>query len=445
MALKTSDELRARLALFPLSTRLEEETLTVSGWSLQELAEQYKTPLYIYDQATLENALEDYRFALRTHYPGESGIVYAGKAFLCLALAQWSAKHGLLLDCSSAGEIAIAVAAGVPRSQVLLHGVGKDRDDFSAALKHAALLVADHLGEVERFIALLQETQPPQAPALWLRLRPDLTVSTHPYTQTGQSDSKFGMGSEEWLQALQTALQAGLTVEGIHFHLGSQFRDPSPLIPAASLALDVVAEAQRRWDWLPRSFCAGGGWGMPYHEDDLPYPLVEEYVRQLSTAVAEGCRDRHLPLPNLYIEPGRSLIARSGVALYRVSAVKASASRRWIILDGGLADNPRPALYGARYTALPVTRPFRPPMGVAWLAGPYCESGDVLIEALPMPEVQLGEVLAVPMSGAYHLSMASNYNGARRPAVLWLQPGQVKVVRQRESLHDLYRLDLPLE
>jgi len=269
-------------------------------------------------------------------------------------------------------------------------------------------------------------------------------VQTHAHTQTGQAGSKFGMAPEEIRAAVRRALAAGLPLTGLHFHQGSHFHDPAPLGPALDTALDLGAELRGEFGWLPTVLCPGGGWGVAYHEDDLPQPPVESYVALIAGRLREGCARRGLPLPRLQLEPGRSLVARAGLALYRVGAVKEVAGRRWLLVDGGLADNPRPALYGARYSALPVEEPGRPYAGPAWIGGPYCESGDVLIHGLPMPEVAVGELIAVPAGGAYQLSMASNYTGAGRPAVLWLEEGREQVVQRREDPADLLRRDVPL-
>jgi diaminopimelate decarboxylase len=225
-------------------------------------------------------------------------------------------------------------------------------------------------------------------------------------------------------------------VKGLHFHLGSQFRDPAPILAALDKTLDLAAAIGMEEGW---TLCPGGGLGVAYHEDELPQPSIREYVRVVAEKVIGGCRQRKLSLPRLQLEPGRSLVARAGVALYWVGTVKESAGRRWLLLDGGLADNPRPALYGARYSALPVQEPEREPVGPTWLAGPYCESGDILIEGLPLAEVKPDELVAVPVSGAYQLSMASNYNGACRPAVVWLADGVARLIQARETLDDLAR------
>ena len=440
-------EFEKRLALFPITTQVEEKDgrrfLSIAGCDLPALADEYGTPLYLFDRATLDASVASYRRSLAAAYPAPSGLTYAGKAFLCLAIAAWTQQQDLWVDCTGIGEISIAAAAGVPRQHILVHGVSKSQADLQAALSQAGAIVVDNLTELQNLAA--QAKQHSQAlPDLWLRLRPGLAVQTHVHTQTGQDDSKFGMSHAEFTQAVQFCLQNNLPLTGLHFHQGSHFHDPAPLAPAIETALDLAAELHSTYGWMPVVFCPGGGWGVPYHEDDLPHPSLDQYVQFAAHTLQEDCRQRGLPLPRLQLEPGRSLVAQAGVALYRLGAVKHTSHRRWLMLDGGLADNPRPALYGARYTALPIANPQRPSDGPAWLAGPYCESGDVLISDLPMPDMQPGELLAVPVSGAYHLSMGSNYNGARKPAVLWLEDGSARLIQRRETLEDLLRRDIPL-
>jgi len=439
--------LKSRLPLFPITTRLEKRLgrlcLTVAGCDLMELAEQFGTPLYLYDQATLEAALEAYRYALHHYYPGESGLTYAGKAFLCVAMAQWVERHGLWLDCAGAGELYIALAAGVRREHILVHGVNKDAQSLSYAVKLGGVIVVDNMDELAR-LALLVHQARSAFPSLWLRLRPGLPVMTHAYIQTGQEDSKFGLSFEEAARAVRFCREHNLPLSGLHFHLGSHFHDLAPLRLAIEEAMEFAQAMRSRYAWLPQTFSPGGGWGVAYHEDDLPHPSIEQYVQFVAQALVSACERRNLPLPRLQLEPGRSLVARAGVALYRLGAVKYTPNRRWLLLDGGLADNPRPALYQARYTALPVLHPDRPPSGSAWLGGPYCESGDVLIEDLLMPDLQPGELIAIPVSGAYQLSMGSNYNGAFRPAVLWLHNGRAQLIQRRETPEDLIARDFAL-
>ena len=438
-----------RLELFPITTKIVETgidaQLTIADCDLTALAERFGTPLYLYDQASMDAAVAAYRQALARHYPGETGITYAGKAFMCVAAAQWVQHQNLLLDCTGAGELRIAAAAGVNRAGILVHGVNKSAADLAAAMTQAGVIVLDNLTELERLVALRQTTGEP-TPELWLRVRPGVAVETHAYRQTGQQDSKFGMSVAEASEAVALCQAQQLPLTGIHFHQGSHFHDPQPIGPAIETALDLIVRLREQHDWTPQVFCTGGGWGVAYHEDELPHPAIDAYVAFIADALVEGCQQRGLPLPRLQVEPGRSLTARAGVAVYRVGAVKHTPQRRWLLSDGGMADNPRPALYGARYSALPIQQPLRANSGPAWLGGPYCESGDVLIQALDLPEMQVGELLAVPVSGAYHLNMGSNYNGACKPAVVWLRQGKAYLIQRRETVDDLIARDyiLPL-
>lgn len=430
-----------RLALFPDATRIQDDALFIAGHALAALAEQYGTPLYVYDRATLEASVKAYTEALAAYYPAPARITYAGKAFLCKAIAEWTQAHDLFVDCTGEGEIAIAIAGGVPYHNILVHGVNKSISDLQAAIQHAGTIVIDNLTELKRLKELLS-TSHSLLPNLWLRLLPGVAVHTHhAHTQTGQHDSKFGMTQDEIHKAVAFCKLHNLPIKGIHFHQGSNFRDPEPLIPAIDMALDLAKEIGFRGEW---HFCPGGGWGVAYHEDELPNPSIESYVRGIAESVVEGCRARGLDLPHLHFEPGRSLVARAGVAIYRVGAVKRRGDKMWLLTDGGMADNPRYALYGARYSCLTVTGLGRERTEKISIAGPYCESGDVVIEDLPMPEVAEGELIAIPVAGAYHLSMSSNYNGARRPAVLWLEDGQAKLIQKRETVDDLLRRDISI-
>lgn len=454
-----SIRLTERLSLFPDSTSTENDSLVIAGQDLASLAADHGTPLYIYDRATLDASLAEYQTALRKYYAAPAHITYAGKAFLCKAIARWTQSHNLLVDCTGQGEIAIAVAGGVPRENILVHGVNKSGEDIRSAIEHAATIVLDNLTELRlihiillgghqdgvrersdrRISTTTSETlRSDQSDInLWLRLLPGLPVRTHhSHTQTGQHDSKFGMTRDEILEAASFCGEHGLPLKGIHFHQGSNFRDPEPLISAIDMALDLAKEIGFSGEW---HFCPGGGWGVAYHEDELPGPSLESYVRGIAEAVVEGCQARGLDLPHLHLEPGRSLIARAAVAVYRVGAVKKRQAKTWLLTDGGMADNPRFAMYGAKYTCLPVTGVGREGSGRVSIAGPYCESGDILIEDLLMPGVEEGELVAIPVAGAYHLSMSSNYNGARRPAVLMLERGKAELIIRRETVDDLLK------
>ncbi len=427
-----------RLDLFPISTKIENDILSIAGHNLAKLAEEHGTPFYLYDKATMDHAAAGYKTALASHYPGLDSVTYAGKAFLCTAIAQWTQSHGLFVDCTGEGEIAIALAGGVPREQILVHGVNKSVNDLKSAMQHAGTIVVDNLTELKRLHQLFT-IHSSLLPDLWLRLLPGVAVDTHHiHTQTGQHDSKFGMTGEEILEAARYCNDHNLPLNGIHFHQGSNFRDTSPLKAAVEIGLEIAKEIGFANDW---HFSPGGGWGVAYHEDELPQPDMNEYVRVIAENVIEGCKARGLSLPHLHLEPGRSLVARAGVAIYRVGAIKRRGDKVWVLTDGGMTDNPRHAMYGARYSCLPVSGPGGERSEIVSIAGPYCESGDVVIENLLMPKIQEGDLIAIPASGAYHLSMSSNYNGARKPAVLWLEAGKVRVIQRRETIMNLLARD----
>jgi len=424
-----------KLLLFPISTEIVADKLTIGGCDLQSLAEEYGTPLYLYDRSDLDSAASLYRRFLGESWPGQWTVTYAGKAFLCTAIAQWAQGQGFMVDCTGAGEIGIAVRAGLSQKQIVVHGVNKSEADLQAAIQHAGIIVVDNLSELGRLVRLAKTNTLPE---LWLRFQPGSSVETHAYTQTGHAKSKFGMSREQILEAVAICRENQLPLNGLHFHQGSQFRDPEPLGDGIDKALDLVKEIGFEGAW---HLSPGGGWGVAYHEDDLPQPPVELYVRFVAENLKAGCQKRGLRLPHLHLEPGRSLVAKAGVAVYRVGTVKQMAGKTWLLIDGGLADNPRHALYGARYSCLTVEKATGSPTQVVSIAGPYCESGDVLIEQIPLRAVEENELIAIPVSGAYHLSMASNYNGACRPAVVLLENGQARLIRARETVDDLTRRD----
>jgi diaminopimelate decarboxylase len=429
----------SRLPLFPITTKIENNILTIAGHSLIELAEEYGTPLYLYDRATMDASARDYQTALAAHYPSPASVTYAGKAYLGKSIAEWTRSRRLLVDCTGEGEIAMAQAGGVPRDHILVHGVNKSAADLNAAIQHAGIIVVDNLTELFRLQELFLKDHS-SFPNLWLRLLPGVAVDTHhAHTQTGQHDSKFGMTREELLEAAQFCKQNGLPLNGIHFHQGSNFRDAGPLRAAIEIGLDLAIEIGFENEW---HFCPGGGWGVAYHEDELPQPDSNDYVKLIAEEVIAGCKQRGLAQPHLHLEPGRSLVARAGVAIYRVGSIKRRTGKVWILTDGGMTDNPRHAMYGARYSCLTVSNPGAGGSERVSIAGPYCESGDVVIEDLPMPRMEVNDLLAIPAAGAYHLSMSSNYNGSRRPAVLMLEEGKATLIQRRETIEDLLRRDV---
>ncbi len=422
------------LSLFPLTASVQSGgKLTIAGHDLEKLADTYGTPLYLFDAATLRGQVERLKSLLGGAYPGETAVAYAAKAYFSSRFAARLPGLGVEVDAVSLAEMQVAQRAGFAPEAIHLHGNNKSEAELRTALEwgiHA--VVVDSLDELD-FLEGIAAALGKRA-RIWLRVAPDLDVRTHPHIATGSATSKFGLHLENGQAAAAIQRARGsqwLDAVGLHFHLGSQLNDPAPYREAIERMFALAGES----GLVLQEFSPGGGWGVRYtgeDPDDDPAPWIDTVCR----TVVQGCESRGWNLPRLVIEPGRWLVARAGVAVYTVGAQKETAEgERVVAVDGGIADNPRPALYGARYTACKVTNP-QAGGALARLAGRFCESGDVLIPQVALPPLRRGDRLAMPAAGAYQLAMASNYNLAPRPAVLWLEEGRVEVLQAREKLPD---------
>lgn len=417
--------------------------LEIGGCDAVALAEAHGTPLYLLDEATFRAAGRAYRAAFARSYAGPSAIHYAGKALLNSAVAQIVADEGLGLDVVSGGELHVALHAGFPAERVHMHGNAKPRAEIEQALlAGVGRIVVDNLDELD-LLARLVAGRADQA-AILLRLSPAIVADTHAYIETGSADSKFGLPLAA-LDAAAALIRAtpGLRLAGLHVHLGSQIFDVAPLRRAIGVLLDCAARLRDQHDIVVDEISPGGGLGAPYTAEQ-PAPDLGAYAAAIGGALADGCAARALPLPRLLVEPGRSLIARAGVALYSVVATKPLAgpgATRYLHIDGGMADNIRPALYGARYTALLANRAADPASEVVHVAGRFCESGDVLLRDIALPRAGPGDLLAVAVAGAYTLSMASNYNMIPRPPLLLVGAGRARIIQRRETYADLLARD----
>ena len=435
------------LDLFPLGARVDEDgQLWLGGCLASSLAGEFGTPLYVFDEETLRGRCRDYRRALARHYPGQCHVAYASKATLNLALAQLLAQEGLSLDVVSGGELYVARQAGFPAERIHFHGNNKTLAELAAALEAGVgRFVVDNFYELETLERLAAERRV-RVP-VWLRLSPNVDVHTHDYRKTGLLDSKFGfsLGTGQAQRALTRAAGSPhLELVGLHAHIGSQIFDTEPYAETVVALLDFAASMATHAGFTLHEFSPGGGWAVPYDETDVA-ATVDQNVQALCVAVVDGCRRRQLAPPTLVIEPGRSIVAPAAVALYRVGARKEIPGvRTYVSVDGGMADNIRPALYGARYTALAASKAHQPAQETVTVAGRFCESGDVLIRDIPLPRLEPGDLLAVPTVGAYCLPMASNYNLVPRPAVVLVRDGRARLIQRRETLSDLTARDLPL-
>src|SRR5690349_13567735 len=407
--------------------------MEVGGCDLVELAHRHGTPLYVYDEATVRLRASEYVAAM-----GASGqVLYSAKAFASPQFLRVVAEEGLGLDVVSAGELHLALTSGFPRERIHFLGNNKSVDDLQAAYRAGSTIVIDGDHEFE----LLRQVVPDgRRASVMLRLSPGVKPDTHDHISTGQLDSKFGFSIESGAarKAVETALKHPcLDLVGLHSHIGSQIFALGAYEQAMDIMLGLLAELRDSLGYEPRKLGAGGGLGIAYTQNDDP-PTPRHFVETVRHALLDGCARRGLKVPQLVVEPGRSIAGPAGVALYTVGSIKEIPGvRRYVAVDGGMGDNIRPKLYGARYEAFLVSGPDRPADGKVTIAGKYCESTDILITDIEMPALKSGDVICLPAAGAYCLAMASNYNGMPRPEVLMLRDGEARVMRRRETLEDL--------
>lgn len=418
-------------------------SLELGGCDALELAAEYGTPLYVMDETLIRARCRDYLAAFGARRV-EADVAYAGKAFLTLAMCRIVAEEGMALDVVSAGELEAALAAGFAPERVYFHGNNKTAVELATALESGVgRVVVDSLSELARLSSLAQELG--RRVAISVRVAPGVDAHTHEYIQTGRSDSKFGIplldGSA--LSAAGAALRSRwLELKGFHCHIGSQILNLAPFQVAAERMVEFAAEVKAETGFEMEELNLGGGLGVPYLPGDAA-PSIDEYVEALVGVVRAKARECGLRMPRLVVEPGRSIVAQAGTTLYRVGTIKRIPGvRTYACVDGGMADNPRPMLYGARYHVIVANRAAAQPTESVWVAGRFCETGDILVKEAAVPEIEEGDVLAVLCTGAYNHSMASTYNMWPRPAVVMVGGGAAQLIVRRETCGELVRRDV---
>ncbi|MEU7702905.1 diaminopimelate decarboxylase [Streptomyces sp. NPDC039028] len=414
--------------------------LLVGGVPLAEIAEGHGTPVYVLDEAEVRARCRAYRGA----FP-DAGIHYAAKAFLCRALARWVEEEGLGLDVCSAGELELAVAAGFPADRILLHGNAKSPQDLATALRlGVGRIVIDTPAEIARIAAAVG---PEGRQKVMVRVTPGITAGGHHKIRTGADGQKFGLSLRDGhaRHAIARTLgQPRLELTGLHCHLGSQITDAKPYLLAVRRLVGLMARIRDTHGVTLPELDLGGGHGIAYRPGE-PALDLPSLARRVRAELAESCAAAGLPVPRLVIEPGRAVAGPAGVAVYRVLAVKRTPGGTFVAVDGGMSDNPRPALYGVRYAPRLAGR--RSPGGDerVTVVGRHCEAGDVLAEDVLLPaDTHPGDLLAVPVAGAYHLSMASSYNLVGRPPVVAVLDGHARLLVRRETTGDLRARDVGL-
>ncbi len=415
-------------SLFPDTAVLHENGVTVGGVELGELAERYGTPLFVYDEATLRAR------CLEAASVFDDGVAFASKSFLCSAMARLAFEEGLCIDVATGGELNLTLRAGVPASRIIMHGNNKSASEIEYAIAVGVhRFVVDNFDEIVRLRAMVTPAHPLNT---LVRVTPGVEAHTHEYVRTGQEDTKFGfsVATGEARRAIDELRGIpGLTVHGVHAHIGSQIFE----VEGFRESMAILAEFTAGDDF--DELCVGGGLGVAYIEGESA-PSIKEWALAIRDAAAESGLG---PDVRILAEPGRAIVAQAAITLYTVGVVKPVTQRTYMAVDGGMSDNPRPVLYGSGYEAFDVNRPLAQRPQCVRLVGKHCESGDVLIDEAFLPAATgVGSIVGTPVTGAYGYSMASNYNRVPRPAVVFVRDGVSREVLRRETLDDMARLEI---
>ena len=427
--------------LLPLTAVVNSrDCLEIGGCDVMTLVEQFGSPLYILDEETLRTSCRQYRDALARYYPGESQVLYASKAWSCLAVCAIANSEGLGIDVVSGGELHTALLAGVNPNKIYFHGNNKSREELELAITSGCIIVVDNWLELQTLVGLATAASR-QPIRIMLRLTPGIECHTHEYIRTGHLDSKFGFDPNQIEEVFAfLSKQTALSCIGLHAHIGSQIFERQPHQDLAGVMVEWLQLAWR-YDLPVEELNVGGGLGIRYTESDDP-PSIDAWVKGVSEAVAAACSEQQITLPKLLCEPGRSLIGSACVTAYTVGSSKQIPDiRTYVAVDGGMSDNPRPITYQSRYRAVLANRMSAPHSETVTIAGKHCESGDILLKDAQLPKTEPGDILVVMGTGAYNYSMASNYNRLRRPAGVLVSNGEANLILQRETYEDVMRQD----
>ncbi|MBD0380652.1 diaminopimelate decarboxylase [Paenibacillus sedimenti] len=417
--------------------------LEIGGIDTTKLIAEYGSPLYVYDEALVRQRCREFVEAFQA-----SGlkfqVAYASKAFCVMAMCRIVEEEGMSLDVVSDGELYTALQAGFPADRIHFHGNNKTPEEIAMAIDaKIGCFVVDNFIELHLLNAIAFEKR--QKVKILLRITPGVEAHTHEYISTGQIDSKFGfdLGNGSALRAVQEASQlSNLELLGVHSHIGSQIFEVDGFRIAAEKVAGFAVQVRQQDGVTFKVINLGGGFGIRYVEGNTPLP-VAVYVKAITDAIKENFGSNDYPLPEIWVEPGRSIVGDAGTTLYSVGTTKdIPGVRKYVAVDGGMTDNPRPALYESEYEAMLANRAKEAPEEVVSIAGKCCESGDMLIWDLKLPKVNVGDVLAVSCTGAYNYAMASNYNRIRRPAVIFVKDGQSDLVVKRESFDNIVGNDV---
>lgn len=417
--------------------------LEIGGIDTVELVKKFGSPLYVMDEEKIRQNCRAYVDSFKKYYSNFE-VIYASKVFSNIAMCSLINEEDMGLDVVSGGELYTALCAEFPTERIYFHGNNKSIEEIEMALDvHIGRFIVDNFYELELVNELAKDRK--MKAEILLRVSPGIDAHTHHYIKTGMIDSKFGLGisNGQALMGIEKALNMkNIELKGIHCHIGSQIFDINSYVEAVEVMMNFVDEIKSKTGFVCQELNLGGGLGIYYTEDDSPQD-IEFMVRTITTAVKKAAEVYNLPLPKLIVEPGRSIVGEAGITLYKVGSIKdIPGVRKYVAVDGGMTDNPRPALYQAKYEAAVANKFNLPNEEVVSIAGKCCESGDMLIWDIALPKVESGDILVVSSTGAYNYSMASNYNRNLKPAVVFVKNGRAEVAVRREVYEDIVRCDV---
>ncbi len=425
------------------ASKIEENDLVIGGIKASDLAKDYGTPLYVMDEELLLDKCRGYIKGFKVK-ENNNRVAFAGKAFLTIEMCKLINEEGLYLDVVSGGELYTAYKAGFPMEKIYFHGNNKTLEEIKLGIKlGVGRFIVDNIQEIAKINEVAESYNKKQD--IYLRLTPGIEAHTHDYIKTGQIDSKFGFApvGNIIMDAVKKSLELdNINLVGLHCHIGSQIFETEPFKDAAEVMLKYIYDIKQETGHYIEELDLGGGFGIYYSEGDAP-KKIEDYCKVILNTVEKVCYDLEIKVPILTIEPGRSVVANAGTTLYTVGTIKdIPGVRKYLSVDGGMTDNIRPALYGAKYEALIANKASEPMNDKVTIAGKCCESGDILIHDIEIQKAETGDILAILSTGAYGFSMASGYNKIARPAVVFVRNGEARVVVKRQSYEDLIKEEL---
>lgn len=420
----------------------EKGHLSIGDHDLTDISEKFGTPIYVMDEEFIRNSCKKYVNSMNKHYGSKAMALFASKALNCKEMCKIIDEEKMGIDVVSGGELYTAIKANFPMNKVHFHGNNKTPQELNLAVDNdVGRIVVDNEEELKNLNRIAFSKN--KICNILLRVKPGVDAHTHEFVKTGRIDSKFGLTMKESIKLLEDIHKfKNINFMGVHCHIGSQILDPKPFILAASIMIEFISKIKSKTNLQVKELNLGGGFGIQYTKKD-PFFDYDECIKEVSIVIKEKCKSLKLPVPYIYIEPGRSIVGQAGLTLYKIGNIKKIPGiRTYVSVDGSMADSPRHITYGSEYTVINASKANIKPNKLVTLAGKCCESGDIISEDILLADPEIGDTVAVLCTGAYNYSMASNYNRSLKPPILMINKNQLKIIVKRQSLEDLISLDI---